>query len=137
MNRGPQIGRSAGDHLTKASIAWGNPPEWIVALAEACGRSSQSAVAKQLDYSPATISQVLSNNYRGDLGRIEEMVRGALLAETIICPALGELARNSCLDWQGKPYAATSSHRVQMYRACRSNCPHSRISGTQTQGEDA
>ncbi len=137
MMRGPQAGRSATDYVAKVHSSWGDPPEWIVALAEACTRTSQSIVAKQLNYSSATVSQLLSNAYRGDLGRLEEMVRGALLSETIPCPALGELPRNACLDWQAKPYAVTSSLRTQMYRACRDNCPFSRISGTHPKGEDA
>ncbi|TBB53424.1 transcriptional regulator [Rhizobium ruizarguesonis] len=135
MNRGPQAGRTAVDYLTKTNEAWGRAPDWIVALAEACGRSSQSAVAKQLDYSPATVSQVISNTYRGDVSRVEQMVRGALMAEVVPCPILGELARNKCLDWQAKPRAITSQLRSTMYRACRSGCPHSRISASQPSGD--
>ncbi|QND45333.1 helix-turn-helix transcriptional regulator (plasmid) [Rhizobium lusitanum] len=138
MNRGPVAGRAAVDHLTRTTLAWhGSPPDWVVVLAEECNKGSQSAVAKRLDYSPATISQILSNSYRGDVSRVEQMVRGALMAETIACPALGDLARNTCLSWQAKPYAATSSHRVQMYRACRSGCPHSRISTSRNEDDDA
>lgn len=136
MNRGPQTGRSVTDYVAKANAAWGDPPAWIIALAEACTRTSQSVVAKQLNYSAATVSQLLSNAYRGDLSRLEDMVRGALLSETIDCPALGELPRNVCLEWQAKPYAPTSSYRAQMYRACRDNCPHSRVAGS-LKGEDA
>lgn len=135
MNRGPQAGRPAVDHKAKAIAAWGDAPDWVVVLAEACMLSSQSAVAKQLDYSAATVSQVLSNSYRGDLSRVREMVRGALMAETIVCPILGEIARNVCLEWQAKPAVVTSSLRAQMYRACRTQCPHSRISIAQPSGE--
>ncbi|MGY5789087.1 transcriptional regulator len=135
MNRGPQAGRPAVDHRAKAIASWGEAPDWVIVLAEACTLSSQSAVAKQLDYSPATISQVLSNSYRGDLSRVQEMVRGALMAETVVCPVLGDIARNVCLDWQAKPHAVTSSLRAQMFRACRGACPHSRISVTQPSGE--
>ena len=115
------------DHLGKAEIAWGELPDWVIILAEACARSSQSAVAKRIGYSAATVSQILSNGYRGDVSRVEQMVRGALMSETVECPALGDIARNVCLGWQAKPYAATSSHRVAMYRACRDGCPHSRL----------
>lgn len=116
------------DNVAKATAAWGEPvPEWVLALAEACNRQTQSAVADILDYAPSTVSQVLSKTYRGDIGRFEQKVRGALLAETVDCPALGAVARDVCIDWQAKPYAATSQFRVSMYRACRENCPHSRI----------
>lgn len=127
MNRGPQSGRAAADHVTRANIAWGNPPEWIIALAEACNKTNQSAVARRLNYSVATVSLLLSNTYRGDLDKLEGMVRGILMAETLLCPALGAIARNACFDWQQKPFDTTNSHRVRMYQACRNSCPHSRV----------
>ena len=127
MNRGPKSGGATVDHVARATSAWGDAPDWIIVLAEACAKSSQSAVARRLDYSGSAISAVLSNSYRGDVDRIEQMVRGVLMAETLPCPVLGALPRNQCLEWQARPYAATSSHRVAMYRACRDACPHSRI----------
>ncbi|WP_137136647.1 transcriptional regulator [Rhizobium sp. FKY42] len=129
MNRGPLSARSTVDPVEKANAAWGNSlPDWVVVLAETCRHNSQSAVAKRIDYSPAVVSSVLSNSYKGDISRVEQMVRGALMSETVICPALGDIARNVCLDWQSKPYAATSSHRAAMFHACRANCPNSRLS---------
>ena len=123
--------RPVTDYVAKASTAWnGAAPDWIVALAEACSKSSQSAVAKKVGYSAPTISAVLGNSYRGDMNRVETMVRGALIGETVPCPALGTMPKNECLEWQAKPYAATSSHRVAMYRACRDGCPYSRTATT-------
>lgn len=121
--------RAKLDNMAKAIAAWGDEvPAWIVALAEACNATTQAAVAKRLGYSSTVVSLVLSNNYgNGDIGRIEQMVRGALMAEFVDCPRLGAIARNDCLEWQGKPFAATSAHRVEMYRACRGGCPHSRL----------
>lgn len=139
MNRGPLPGKAAVDHVAKAKLAWGGyAPEWILILAEACSRSSQSAVAKDLGYSGSAISLVLGNKYQnGDLGRIEQMVRGALMAETIVCPIMGEMARDVCASWQKKPFATTSSHRVRMYQACRNGCPNSRISSNRSEVDDA
>lgn len=138
MNRGPLPGKAAVDHVAKAHTAWGeNVPAWIVILAEACNRSSQSAVAKDLGYSGSAISLVIGNNYNGDLVRIEQMVRGALMAETVRCPILGELERNVCEAWQRKPFATTSSHRIRMHQACRSGCPNSRISSNRREVDDA
>lgn len=133
MNRGPIGGVAAKDHVEKVRTSWGSPAPWLIVLAEQCNKASQSAVAKELGYSGATISQVLSNSYRGDLGRIEDMVSGRYMAATVNCPVLGELGRNTCLEWQAKPYAATSSHRVMMYRACRAGCAHSNL---RSQGDD-
>lgn len=131
MNRGPASNRTRTDHMARARDAWGDLPEWVAVLAADCNRTSQGRVARSLDYSAATVSQVLSNTYRGDMERVEQMVRGKLMAETITCPVLGDMTRDACLGWQKKPLAASSSHRVQMYRACRSGCPNSRLEGDQ------
>lgn len=120
--------RNVVDPVEKAAAAWGDLPDWVLVLAETCQKMSQSAVAKLIDYSPAVVSSVLSKTYRGDVSKVEAQVRTFLMAESINCPVLGTIQRKSCLDWQAKPYAATSSHRVTMYRACRDTCPHSRIS---------
>jgi hypothetical protein len=135
MNRGPSAGGGGVDHLAKAFERWGNPPDWIIVLAEACSRSGQKAVGEHIKYSPATVSQVLSKTYRGDLPTFESMVRGAFMAEIVVCPILGDMPGNICLGWQKKPFAATSSHRIRMYQACRNGCPNSRISVNQPTGE--
>jgi len=124
------MSQKPNDPVARATAAWGNAlPDWVLVLAETCQKSTQSAVAKRLSYSPAVVSAVLSNSYqKGDMAKLEQMVRGALMAETVVCPMLGDVARNVCLDWQSKPYSPTSSHRVTMYRACRDGCHNSRIS---------
>nr|WP_298099696.1 transcriptional regulator [uncultured Shinella sp.] len=122
------IARPLTDYVEKAATAWNDAaPDWIVALAEACSKSSQSAVAKKVGYSAPTLSAVLGNAYKGNMAKVEEAVRWQLIGETVPCPVLGTLRKTECLEWQAKPYAATSSHRVAMYRACRDRCPHSRI----------
>lgn len=133
-----QTARNVSSAVEKATNAWGEDmPAWVRALAEACQSSTQKAVAKRLDYSGAAVSLVLSNTYTGDLARFEVMVRTHLLAETLSCPALGDIPRTQCLEWQDKPLAMTSSFRVLMYRACRNSCPFSRISGSKSSGENA
>lgn len=112
MIRGPETGRTAADPVEKAQAAWGaSLPDWVLVLAETCRKTNQSAVAKRLHYSPTVVSLILANTYNGDVSKVEQMVRGALMAETVPCPALGDLPRNACLEWQAKPYAPTSSHR--------------------------
>jgi len=118
------------DNLEKALAAWGDPaPDWIVVLAEACNAETQSAVAKRLGYSSTAVSLVLSNNYgKGDIVRIETVVRGVLMAETVLCPVLSaEIGRDVCSNWQKRPFSTASSNAVRMYQGCRSGCPHSRI----------
>lgn len=127
MKRGPQAGKvkATTDHLARARAAWGEPPAWVLVLAEACTATSQSTVARQIGYSPATVSQVLSNSYRGDLARVAGVVRGALMAETLECPVLGEIGRDRCLDEQKQPFRATSALRAQLWHTCKI-CPHAR-----------
>ena len=113
-------------NIDKAQAAWGDAiPDWVVVLAEACDRENQSAVARKTGYSASAISQVLSNSYLGDIGRVEQAVRGAVMSESVECPVMGNLPRNSCISWQRKPFAATNAHRVRMFQACRANCPFS------------
>jgi hypothetical protein len=134
MKPGPQKGRgSNGDDRTfadKSAEAWGvDRPEWVSLLAEAADAHSLSGAGKLIGNSGALVSNVLNNKYPGDLEGVERRVRGALMGETVICPRLDEMARNVCLDWQKKPFAATSSLRVAMYYACRGGCPHFRPKG--------
>lgn len=112
--------------VDKAEAAWSPAPAWVRRLAEEADRIGQAAAAKRIDYSAATVSQIISNTYRGDLRKVEQMVLGALMALTVVCPIKGEMARNLCLKWQDKPFAATSADRARMYHACRAGCPHSK-----------
>lgn len=126
-----QTVRPVTDYVAKAFQAWnGAAPDWIVALAEACSKSTQSAVARKVGYSAPTISAVLGNAYKGNMAKVEEAVRWQLIGETVACPHLGTIRKTECQEWQGKPYAATSSLRASMFRACRDGCPHSRIATT-------
>ena len=127
MNRGPIPGsRAPVDFVARAKSCWGDPPSWVIALAEEASRTSASAAAKRINYAPSTISQVISATYRGDLKRVEGMVRGALMASTVDCPVLGEIGQDRCLDEQGRPFAATSAHRAQLFHWCGGRCPHSK-----------
>lgn len=117
------------DNLDKARSAWGDPlPEWVEALAEACNAETQVSVGRKLGYSSAAVSLVLANKYgAGDMEKFEGVVRGALMAETVLCPVLQDISRDRCLYWQAKPYSTASSNTVRMFQACRSGCPHSRL----------
>lgn len=101
--------------------------DWLRALANECKATSQNKAAKRLGLSSATISLVLRGEYGADTSQIEARVRGELLNACVECPVLGEINQRVCLDWQAKPFAATNHLRVQVYRACRNQCPHSRL----------
>ena len=136
--RGPKPGSFAPRvSLANATEAWGEAmPEWVRLLAQACDRTSQGSMAKRLGVSGSTISAVLRKNYTGSYEPIEIASRGVLMAETLICPVLGEIATNECLDNQkrSRHFSSGSSIRVRLYQACRGACAHSRI-GNANHGE--
>ncbi|CAM5396910.1 hypothetical protein AFEL58S_01971 [Afipia felis] len=129
MNRGPVPGaKTKADFVAKARAAYGDEmPDWVEELAIEATNTSAKLAAEKIGYSPSLISHVFAKTYSGDLARVEEKVRGALMGVTVMCPILGEIGRDVCLDEQKKPRRATSSVRSKLYRACRSGCPHSRI----------
>jgi hypothetical protein len=99
--------------------------EWIEVLRAACTTSSQSRIARQLGYSGAVVSQVLSGTYAGDLQRVQAAVEGALMNAQVDCPVLGLIGRARCVEIQRRPFTPTNPANVALYRACRNGCPHS------------
>lgn len=111
-----------------ARAAWGDDlPEWVAAMARECAATSQNKVAARLGRSASLVSLVLRAKYPGDLRAVEELFRGAFMAETVNCPALGALPLHECRGWRAKArvFANSNSLRVRMYRACHS-CPRNR-----------
>lgn len=111
--------------LDTARDAWGEPvPDWIEVLARQCMASTQRQAAERIGYSAGLVSQVLRRTYTGNLAGVEEAVRGAWMGSTVTCPALGTIPADACMGWRrkAKTFAATSNHRVRMYRACTA-CP--------------
>lgn len=126
MKRGPQPGKSPVDFLSKARAAWGATlPDEIAALAEACALRSASAVAKELGYSPAVISNTIANKYPGDVAQVRARIRGALMGETVDCPVLGAIGRDACLRSQKLPFSTSNPTRARLHRACAA-CPNRR-----------
>ncbi|PTW61394.1 hypothetical protein C8N35_102103 [Breoghania corrubedonensis] len=116
--------------IDKARAAWGDTlPEWLEELAGMADRIGLAATAKRVGYSTSAVSTAIRGVYAGDLGRIEDRVRGALMGAVVECPALGEIGRHACLDWQKRAFAPSSAARVRVYRACRAGCPHSKLKG--------
>lgn len=120
--------RKKVDFVAKAEAAWGAElPDWVRELAREATRTTATAAAKRLGYCLAVLSHVFARNYRGDISRVEAKVRGALMNETVVCPILGEIGRDHCLDQQKMGRTGASSIRAKLYRACRNGCPHSRF----------
>jgi len=108
--------------------AWGDtPPDWIVALAEACAETSQNAVATRLSRSASLVSTVLRGTYRGDMAAVEERVRGVLMRSVVECPEIGAIPTQTCQDWRARSrtWTGVNAMRVRMFRACRT-CPRNR-----------
>ncbi|MCY0966161.1 helix-turn-helix domain-containing protein [Parathalassolituus penaei] len=98
-------------------------PRWLTELRHQCAARSQAQVARELEVSGALISQVLKGKYPGDLHRIEKLVRGQYLGDTVLCPVLGELELDNCQRYQRQAGATHNPLRVQLYRACK-HCEH-------------
>lgn len=107
-----------------AAGGWGaNPPDWIVALAEACRREPQTAIARRLDYSASVVSQALGNTYKGDLRRLEAVVRGALMGAETDCPVNGPgLPLDACVRVQERELSGRFA-RNAMTRSFQAACP--------------
>jgi len=80
----------------KAFAAWGAQPDWVIALATACDRSSQASVAKMLGMNSGYVSYALRNEKPQYHQVVAEAVRGKLMGETIDCPVLGEIDQALC-----------------------------------------
>lgn len=133
MNRGPMKGAKGEQKsfFDKVREAYGDPvPDWLIELAALADEIGLRACEKRVNYSPSAISNVLNGKYeKGDMGRVEAMVRGALMGKTVDCPILGGIGRDRCLTEQDEPFRATSAFRAQLYHACRSGCVNARKGG--------
>lgn len=101
--------------------------DWLEALQTACDESGQAAVGRQLNYSKTAVSQVLNSKYPGNLPRFKERVEAMLMKRSVECPLLGDISLSVCMEHQKRKLSVTNPMRVQMYRACRSQCPHSKV----------
>ncbi|MEQ5870221.1 hypothetical protein J4E08_09955 [Sagittula sp. NFXS13] len=111
--------------LDKATSGWGvDMPAWVRALAEECDRTSQNKAAARIGRSGSLVSTVLANKYGGSTDVVEDLVRGALMSETVSCPMLGAIDKKTCHDWRKRAgrFSARNTRAVQMFRAC-SRCP--------------
>lgn len=105
---------------------------WIAALRRECTRTSQRRAANRLRQpdgypSETVLSQVLGGKYPGRVDRLQAIVEGALLGHTVACPVLGDIGRDQCAGHQAQDYLASNALRIQLWRACRAGCPHSRL----------
>ena len=104
--------------------------KWMHALRNAIAKQGLAPVARQLGVSPSLISQAVKGVYKGNIARLQTLVEGSLLTETVSCPVLGDLAKHKCLQHQERPraFATANPIKAQLYRACRAGCPYSKLS---------
>lgn len=115
-------------NVEKATKAWdGKLPDWVGVLAANCDLKTQREVAENIGYSAAVVNQVLSGAYKGDMRAVELAVRGAFNDLQAGCPVLGDIPMQRCLENQRLPFASHNPIRRDLYRECRSGCPHSRL----------
>ncbi|WP_246676580.1 MULTISPECIES: transcriptional regulator [unclassified Mesorhizobium] len=100
-------------------------PDWVAELVAVADAEGLGGAEKRVGYSRSAISTIIAAKYNGDLDRVEQMVRGALMSETVVCPILGDIGRDRCLTEQKEPFRATSRHRAQLFHACKT-CPQRR-----------
>lgn len=112
--------------VEKAQECWGKAlPDWVAALAQEADATSQNKAAKRIGRTGSLVSQVISNKYEAALDRVEESVRGVLMAAVVDCPGEGEpISTDVCQSWRKKArrHAGNNPQRVEMFHACR-GCP--------------
>ncbi|MCC3246179.1 transcriptional regulator [Methylocystis sp. WRRC1] len=116
------------DYLATAREAYGDAlPDWVEELAKYASQTSGVQAAKRIGYSSSVVTSICRGKYAGDIASVEGSVRGALMGAMVICPVLGEIGRDQCLQEQGKKFVGSSAARTALYHECRNGCPHSRI----------
>lgn len=103
---------------------------WLTVLKREVEARGPSAVSRELSHgngypSVAIISQAAKDKYTGDLKRLQAVVEGAYMGKTVQCPAIGELPRDLCMDYQVRKFAATNPLRIQLSKSCKT-CPNRR-----------
>jgi len=113
-----------------------NKQNWVIVLAEACIKTSQSRVSARLKQtdgfpSPTVINQVLKDKYPGRKDRLKALVEGVYMNRTVTCPVSDEISSDTCEENQSRPFINTNPIRVRLFKACRNGCPHSRLETTE------
>ena len=101
--------------------------KWLDVLRQQVAEHGQPTVAKVLGVSAATVSLVVNEKYTGDMSRIENLVEGAYLQKSVNCPVLGDLPLHVCMKHQARKGVSSNPMFMQLYKACRSGCPHSSL----------
>lgn len=88
-------------------------------LRRAVEEHGQAEVARRIGRAPSGINQILKGTYNADPARVLELVEAEFGENEVDCPELGEIPLATCLEERDKPFRATSSQRVRLFRACQ------------------
>ena len=106
---------------------------WLEVLKAEVAATSLAVVSEKLGLSRTLISQVCNEKYPGDLARVQMLVEGNLMGQTVNCPILGEIPVHQCLAHQRRGPSDVGSRPmdIKLWKACRSGCPHSQLTEEQ------
>lgn len=97
-------------------------PHWLQLLQTAVDNSSRAAVARRLEYSRTTISQVLSGTYNGGTSKIEQKIMDVY--GKVACPYLDyEISRSDCQSYCTAEAPVQNPSRMRHWRVCQ-GCEH-------------
>lgn len=85
----------------------------------AVAEHGQAEVARRIGKSASALSQVMNDKYAGSPDIILELIEAEFGTSTVMCPVLGEVPLATCIEEREKPFKATSSQRVKLWRACQ------------------
>jgi hypothetical protein len=72
---------------------------WMEILRRQVEQKGQSVVARELGYTPSTISQILASKYGAETSRVEERIMAVYGHKGLVdCPILGETAPSLCAE---------------------------------------
>jgi hypothetical protein len=92
---------------------------WLDLLKKAVTEAgNQAAVARELGYSPAVISQALQGIYPGDTEKLAAKVIEVYGNETVECPLLGVITLAKCVKNQQLPFSSANPLAVEIWATC-------------------
>jgi hypothetical protein len=119
-----------GTYVDRVRDRWGETvPDWCIALAKSADayteqNKSMSALAGFLGCTPAVLNAVIGKTYRGRYDHVEQLVRGKLMSQSVMCEPLGmNVSRDVCAINQRRKPSSASPSTAKFPGACRA-CPH-------------
>ena len=100
---------------------------WLDELKKRVDMTSMTVVAKEMGLSKATISLVINGKYNGNMDRVQLLTESIYLGHNVECPVLGLIPKHKCIAHQEAKHVGSTPQGIQLYKACRSGCPHSKL----------